>query len=103
MAQDNDALNMVTKIMADPNKADTIGGQVCIITKEGRVVPLKVQGANDKHALEIAKTSYTLPMTILMVVVVTGVVIGIVWVGTRFIKRGPAAQDDEDDAQDGDS
>jgi len=105
MAQDNDALNMVSKIMSDPNKADLVGGQVCVVTKDGRVIPLKLQGLNDQKGLEDAKNAYSPQMLIIMGVLVVALLFGGVMLGKQFVKRKDTDddEDDEDDAIEGDS
>ena len=102
MAQDNDALNLVSNIMSDPNKADLISGQVCVITKDGRVIPLRVQGLKNNPDLIKEQNHYTKPMTIIAVIAVLVFLAVVVWVGKQFVKKPKPVVHDEDDEDDDD-
>jgi len=103
MAQDNDALNMVSSILADPNKADTIGGQVCVITKDGRVIPLKIQGLKNNPDITKELNTYTPTMLAMMSLFVVGLIAAAIWVGKQFIKKPKPVVHDDDDMDDEDS
>jgi len=102
MAQDNDALNMVSNILSDPNKADTIGGQVCVVTKDGRVIPLKIQGLKDNSDITKELNTYTPTMLAIMSLVVIAMIGAAVWVGKQFVKKPKPVADDDSDDQDSD-
>ncbi len=102
MAQDNDALNIVTSILSDPNKADTIGGQVCVITKDGRVIPLKVVGQKDNSEIIKEYNHYTSTQMIIMGAIIVVCVVAVIWVAKQFVKKPKQAADDEDENDDED-
>jgi hypothetical protein len=98
MAQDNDALNMVANIMSDPNKADLISGQVCVVTKDGRVIPLRVQGLKNNPDIPKELNHDTKLMTIIKIVAVVAFLGVLVWVGKQFVKKPkPVVHDDDDE------
>jgi len=97
LAEDNDALNMVSQILSDPNKADTIGGQVCVITKDGRVIPLKIQGLKDNPEITKELNTYTPTMLAIMSLFIVAL-LGIgVWVAKQFVKKPKPVAHDEDE------
>jgi len=101
MAEDNDALNMVSSILADPNKADTISGQVCVITKDGRVIPLKLQGLKNNPDVQRELNHYTPPMLAMMGLFIVAFIGGVIWVGKQFVKKPkPVESDDDMDEED---
>ena len=89
LAEDNDAMNLVAKILSDPVKADQVGGQACVITKQGRIIPLKLQGQDTAHEIQKAKQTYTPQMRAIMFFIVL-VLIGVMyWVLKQFVKKKP--------------
>ncbi len=105
MAQDNDAMNLVGRILGDPVKADQIGGQACVVTKEGRIIPLKLQGNEQKKEMQKAVQSYTPQMRIIMIVIVIALILLVVWVGKQFVKKKapiPSAFNESDQAHSAD-
>ena len=102
MAEDNDALNMVASILSDPNKADTIAGQVCVITKDGRVIPLRLLGLKNDPNITKTLDTYT-PQMLAIMSIIAGSLLGLaVWVGKQFIKKPKPVEDDEDDEDEDD-
>jgi len=100
MAQDNDALNLASSILADPNKADTIGGQVCVITKDSRVIPLKLVGLKENAEIIKELNTYTPTMLAIMSLFVVALVGVAVWVGKQFVKKPkPVAEDDSEESE----
>lgn len=89
LAQDNDAMNMVTKILSDPVKADQVGGQACVITKQGRIIPLKLQGQDTAHEIQKAKQTYTPQMRGIMGFIVLVLLAVAYWVLKQFVKKKP--------------
>jgi hypothetical protein len=89
LAQDNDAMNVVAKVMDDPIKADLVGGQACIITKDGRIIPLKLQGQDTAKEIKAAERTYTPQMKYLMAIIVLALGGVVTWVGMQFKKKKP--------------
>lgn len=89
LAQDNDAMNVVSKLLSDQTKADQIGGQACVITKDGRVIPLKLQGQDTAKEVKKIQQTYTPQMRWIMIALVVIVVGGLYWVGRQFVKKKP--------------
>ncbi|MDR3689672.1 MAG: cellulose biosynthesis cyclic di-GMP-binding regulatory protein BcsB [Fimbriimonas sp.] len=97
MAQDNDALNLVTHILSNPNTADEIGGQVSVVTKDGRVIPLKVQGLKNNPDITKELNTYT-PMMLGIMCVFVVALLGVgVWVAKQFVKKPKPVEADEED------
>lgn len=90
LAQDNDAMNAVAKTIADPAKADQIGGQACVITKDGRIVPLKLQGQDIAKEIKTSSQTYTPQMRAVMFIIVLTVIAVIAWLLSQFRKKKPA-------------
>jgi hypothetical protein len=89
LAQDNDAMNSVARVLSETAKADLIGGQACVITKDGRVIPLKLQGQDIAKEIQVSKRSYTPVMTGMMTVIILFVCCIITWVASQFRKKKP--------------
>jgi len=89
LAQDNDAMNVVAKVLGDPSKADQVGGQACVITKDGRIIPLKLQGQDTAHDIAVIKQTYTPQMKAIMLIIVLLLIGAFWWVGNQFRKKKP--------------
>lgn len=89
LAQDNDAMNLVSRVLSDPTKADLVGGQCCVITKDGRVVPLKLQGEDQSGEVKHIQQTYTAQMKVVMAIIVVGLIVAVYWVGKQFVKKKP--------------
>jgi len=89
LAQDNDAMNIVAKILGDPTKADQIGGQACVITKDGRIIPLKLQGQDTASEVTKINQTYTPQMKATMAIIILVIIGGAWWIGKQFVKKKP--------------
>jgi hypothetical protein len=89
LAQDNDAMNVVNKILGEPGRADQIGGQACVITKDGRIIPLKLQGQDQASEVKKIQQTYTPQMKATMAIIVLILIAVCWWVGKQFVKKKP--------------